>query len=85
YIWAGGFSALLHDKMGLQGDVMVTGGPIHNARFVHEGKLDFGLVTAGPAWEGFYGQGWTKGRLLMGPIEAIACNQRPIPYLFGCA
>jgi len=62
YIWAGGFSALLHDKMGLQGDVIVTGGPIHNARFVHEGKLDFGLVTAGPAWEGFYGKGWAHGK-----------------------
>lgn len=62
YIWAGGFAALLCDKMGLQGEVLVTGGPIHNVKFVHEGKLDFGLMTAGPAWEGFYGQGWAKGK-----------------------
>jgi TRAP transporter TAXI family solute receptor len=62
YIWAGGFAALLRDKMGLEGEVVVTGGPVHNTRFVHEGKLDFGLVTAGPVWEGFYGQGWAKGK-----------------------
>jgi len=62
YIWAGGFSALLQDKMGLQGEVVVTGGAVQNARFVHEGKLDFGFVTAGAAWEGFSGQGWANGK-----------------------
>jgi len=62
YIWAGGFSKLLYDKMGLPGNVEVTGGPVHNTQLVERGKLDFGMVTAGPVWEGYYGEGWAKGR-----------------------
>lgn len=62
YIWAGGYSKLLHDKMGIPGNVEVTGGPVHNTQLVDQGKLDFGMVTSGPVWEGFYGEGWAKGK-----------------------
>jgi len=62
YIWAGGFSKLLNDKMGIPGNVEVTGGPVHNTQLVDVKKLDFGMVTAGPVWEGFYGEGWAKGK-----------------------
>jgi hypothetical protein len=62
YVWAGGYSKLLHDKMGLPGNVEVTGGPVHNTQLVQDKKLDFGMVTAGPVWEGFYGEGWAKGK-----------------------
>ncbi len=62
FIWAGGFAKLLHDKMGIPGNVEVTGGPVHNTQLVEQNKLDFGPVTAAPVWEGFYGQGWAKGK-----------------------
>ncbi|MEW6263753.1 MAG: TAXI family TRAP transporter solute-binding subunit [Thermodesulfobacteriota bacterium] len=62
YIWAGGYTKLLHDKMGIPGNVEVTGGPVHNTQLVDQKKLDFGMVTAGPVWEGFYGEGWAKGK-----------------------
>jgi len=62
YIWAGGYAKLLHDKMGIPGNVEVTGGPVHNTQLVDLKKLDFGMVTAGPVWEGFHGEGWAKGK-----------------------
>lgn len=62
YVWAGGYAKLLHDKMGIPGNVEVTGGPVHNTQLVEQNKLDFGMVTAAPVWEGFYGEGWAKGK-----------------------
>lgn len=62
YVWAGGFVKLLHDKVGIPGNVEVTGGPVHNVQLTNEKKLDFGMVTAGPVWEGWNGEGWAKGK-----------------------
>jgi len=62
YIWMGGFAKLLHEKMGIPGNVEVTGGPVHNTQLVDAKKLDFGGVTSGPVWEGFHGEGWAKGK-----------------------
>ncbi|MBN2122903.1 MAG: TAXI family TRAP transporter solute-binding subunit [Deltaproteobacteria bacterium] len=62
YVWAGGYAKLLHDKMGIPGNVEVTGGPVHNTQLVDAKKLDFGMVTAAPVWEGFFGEGWAKGK-----------------------
>lgn len=62
YIWMGGFAKLLHEKMGIPGNVEVTGGPVHNTQLMDAKKIDFGPVTAGPVWEGFHGEGWAKGK-----------------------
>jgi TRAP transporter TAXI family solute receptor len=62
FIWAGAFIKLLHDKLGVPGSVEITGGPVDNVRLIEENKLDFGMVTNGPSWEGWNGQGWAKGR-----------------------
>ncbi|MFZ3046470.1 MAG: TAXI family TRAP transporter solute-binding subunit [Desulfatirhabdiaceae bacterium] len=62
YIWAGGFAKLLHEKMGVQGNVEVTGGPVHNTQLVDAKNLDFGMVTAAPVYEGWTGEGWAKGK-----------------------
>ena len=62
YIWMGGFAKLLHEKMGIPGNVEVTGGPVHNTQLVDAKQLDFGGVTAGPVWEGWTGEGWAKGK-----------------------
>jgi len=62
YIWAGGFIKLLQDKMGIPGYMVVTGGPVHNTQLVDTKQSDLGMVTVTPLWEGWYGQGWAKGK-----------------------
>lgn len=62
YIWMGGFAKLLHEKMGIPGNVEVTGGPAHNTQLVDANKLDFGGVTSGPVWQGWNGEDWAKGK-----------------------
>ena len=64
FVWAGGFAKLINDKLGVPGNVEVTGGPVHNTQLTQAGKLDFGMVTAGPLYEGFSGDpdGWSKGK-----------------------
>ncbi len=62
FVWAGGFTKLLNDKMGIPGNVESTGGPVHNVQLIEENKLDFGMVTNGPAGEGWAGEGWAKGK-----------------------
>lgn len=62
FVWAGGFTKLLNDKMGIPGNVESTGGPVHNVQLTDAKKLDFGMVTNGPAAEGWTGTGWAKGK-----------------------
>ena len=62
FIWAGGFTKLLNDKLNLPGNVESTGGPVHNVQLIEGNKLDFGMVTNGPAGEGWNGEGWAKGK-----------------------
>ena len=62
FIWGGGFSKLLHEKMGLTASVEGTGGPVHNTQLVDARQIDFGMVTAAPIWEGWHGEGWAKGK-----------------------
>jgi TRAP transporter TAXI family solute receptor len=62
FVWAGGFTRLLNDKLGIPGNVESTGGPVHNVQLIEDNKLDFGMVTNGPAWEGWNGEGWAKGK-----------------------
>ena len=49
FVWAGGFAKLLNDKMGVPANVESTGGPVHNIQLLQAKKLDFGMVTSGPA------------------------------------
>jgi TRAP transporter TAXI family solute receptor len=62
FIWAGGFTKMLNDKMGIPGNVESTGGPVHNLQLIEGAKLDFGMVTNAPAAEGWTGEGWAKGK-----------------------
>jgi len=62
FIWGGAFAKLINDKMGVQANVEATGGPVHNTQLLEAKKLDFGMVTAGPAWEGYNGQEWARGK-----------------------
>jgi hypothetical protein len=64
FVWAGGFAKLLNDKVGVPANVESTGGPVHNVQLLQGKKLDFGMVTSGPVFEGFTGDpdGWSKGK-----------------------
>jgi TRAP transporter TAXI family solute receptor len=62
FVWAGGFTKLLNDKLQVPGNVESTGGPVHNIQLIEDNKLDFGMVTNGPAGEGWNGTGWAKGK-----------------------
>lgn len=62
FIWMGGLIKIIHDKLGITGRVETTGGPIHNAQLLELKQVEFGGVTAGPAYEGWYGSGWAKGK-----------------------
>jgi TRAP transporter TAXI family solute receptor len=62
YIWAGGPAKVLSEKMRIPASVESTGGPVHNTQLVNNHELDFGMVTAAPAYEGMTGTGWAKGK-----------------------
>ncbi|MGO4887024.1 TAXI family TRAP transporter solute-binding subunit [Anaerobacillus sp. MEB173] len=62
FIYGGGLAQLL-DKMGVTSNVEVTGGPVHNMQLTQIKDIDIGLVTLGPAYEGYTGTGeWTQGQ-----------------------
>lgn len=62
YVYAGGWVSVIDKTIKIPTSVEVTGGPNHNMQLVHSGKLDLGMVTMGPAWEGWHGKGdWTGG------------------------
>ncbi|MCX8116874.1 MAG: TAXI family TRAP transporter solute-binding subunit [Desulfobacterota bacterium] len=62
YMWGGGFAKLLEEKVGVPGYMVITGGPLPNTRLVDGKRLDLGMVTSSPLWEGWHGEGWAKGK-----------------------
>ncbi|HOH27806.1 MAG: TAXI family TRAP transporter solute-binding subunit [Syntrophorhabdus sp.] len=62
YVWAGGPAKVLGEKLGIPASVESTGGPVHNVQLVNAKELHFGMVTAAPAYEGWNGTGWAKGK-----------------------
>ncbi|MGD9866543.1 MAG: TAXI family TRAP transporter solute-binding subunit [Hyphomicrobiales bacterium] len=62
YVWATGFAKLVSSKVETSANVEVTGGPLHNIQLVNGGEMTFGLSTAAPAYEGFNGTEWAKGK-----------------------
>ncbi|OEH85378.1 C4-dicarboxylate ABC transporter substrate-binding protein [Desulfuribacillus stibiiarsenatis] len=63
YVYAGGISTVLQEKVGIEVGVEVTDGPNHNIQLLEIGDMDLGLVTMGPAWEAWHGEeAWTGGK-----------------------
>jgi uncharacterized protein len=62
YVGGGGFAELMSETLGIQAAVVMTGGPLHNIQLLDSKRLDFGMVTAAPIWEGWHGQGWARGK-----------------------
>lgn len=71
YLYAGGWSQIIEKVTGIPTGVEVTGGPNHNMQLVHLGDLDLGMVTMGPAWEGWHGEGDWTGGMKMTDVRAI--------------
>ena len=62
HVYAGGWAQVIEKAVGITTGVEVTGGPNHNMQLVQNGDLDLGMVTMGPAWEAWHGEGdWTNG------------------------
>jgi uncharacterized protein len=62
YIWSGGPAKILNEKLKIPTSVESTGGPVHNTQLVNIKELHFGMVTSAPAYEGWHGLGWAKGK-----------------------
>ncbi|MDQ0338007.1 TRAP transporter TAXI family solute receptor [Caldalkalibacillus uzonensis] len=63
FIYGGGLATLLEEHLGVTANVEVTGGPVHNMQLVQAKDQEIGLVTLGPAYEGYTGTGeWTGGQ-----------------------
>lgn len=62
YVWAGGPAKIIGEILGIPASVESTGGPVHNTQLVNAKELHFGMVTAAPAYEGWHGLGWAKGK-----------------------
>ena len=61
YIWGGGLANLLEEHLDVTSNVEVTGGPVHNIQLMDEGDIHLGMVTVGPMYEGYYGEGdWAE-------------------------
>lgn len=62
HVYAGGWAQVIEKVTGITTGVEVTGGPNHNMQLVQNGDLELGMVTMGPAWEAWHGEGdWTGG------------------------
>ncbi|MBE0466691.1 MAG: TAXI family TRAP transporter solute-binding subunit [Candidatus Desulforudis sp.] len=71
YLYAGGWSQVIEKATGISTAVEVTGGPNDNMQLVHLNDLDLGMVTMGPAWEGWHGEGDWTGGVKMTNVRAI--------------
>lgn len=62
HIYGGGWGSIVEEKTGVGATIEVTGGPNHNIQLIENKDLELGMVTMGPAWEAWHGEGdWTNG------------------------
>ncbi len=56
FIYGAGWAGLVQEMLGVSASSEVTGGPVANMALVNSGELDMGMVTMGPAYEGWVGE-----------------------------
>lgn len=56
FVYGAGWAGLVQEMLGVPATSEVTGGPVANMALVHKGDLDFGMVTMGPAYDGWTGK-----------------------------
>ncbi|WP_026703049.1 TAXI family TRAP transporter solute-binding subunit [Salibacterium aidingense] len=59
-VYGTGWADIMTDEVGINMTVESTGGPIDNIELVERGDMDVGMVTMGPAYEGFKGIEWAE-------------------------
>lgn len=62
FIYGGGWANLIQQQLGVTASTEVTGGPNQNMILIQNQDIELGMVTMGPAYEGFNGlEDWTGG------------------------
>jgi len=56
FIYGAGWAGLVQEVLGIATSTEATGGPVQNMALVQSGDLDFGMVTMGPAYDGWIGE-----------------------------
>lgn len=56
FVYGAGWAGLVQEMLGVPATTEVTGGPVANMALIHKGDLDFGMVTMGPAYDGWIGK-----------------------------
>lgn len=57
YIYGGGLGTLLEEHLDVTSNIEVTGGPVHNIQLLDAEDVQLGMVTEGPLYEGYTGEG----------------------------
>ena len=61
YIYGGGLGTLLEEHLDVTSNIEVTGGPVHNIQLLDAEDVQLGMVTEGPLYEGYTGEGeWAE-------------------------
>ncbi len=55
FIYGAGWAGLVQEMLGVNATSEVTGGPVANMALVNSNELQFGMVTMGPAYDGWTG------------------------------
>jgi len=62
YAYQVAWAKVLSDRLGLQAQVEATAGPVANVQLINSKQTDLGSASMGPAYDGFLGQGWARGK-----------------------
>lgn len=71
FIYGGGWANLIQQQLDVTTSTEVTGGPNQNMILVQNRNVELGMVTLGPAFEGFTGQGDWTGGMAMQDVRAL--------------
>jgi TRAP transporter TAXI family solute receptor len=71
FIYGGGWANLIQQELGVTTSTEVTGGPNQNMLLIQTGAIELGMVTMGPAFEGWMGEGDWTGGMQMRDVRAL--------------
>jgi TRAP transporter TAXI family solute receptor len=71
FIYGGGWANLIQQELGVPTSTEVTGGPNQNMQLIQNGDIELGMVTMGPAYEGWTGEGEWTGGMAMTDVRAL--------------
>ncbi|MFA5535690.1 MAG: TAXI family TRAP transporter solute-binding subunit [Bacillota bacterium] len=62
HVYGGAWAQIIERSLGVPTAVEVTGGPNQNMILIQNKDAELGMITMGPAWEAWHGEGdWTGG------------------------